>query len=650
MKKNNRNKKRDQKLGLNQKIDRRDFLNSTLLGAGSALYSMSSPSSIFANENNELNLPNQVAGNWYGYGGVGDSRYSHGNTPDILKSAHALRDGLLSKNSIDNIDASEKYDLVIVGGGIAGLGAAQRLMELDSNKKCLILENHPIFGGEAKRNEFNVNGHIVTAPQGSNSFYYKTKNYDIKEDLKYIDILNIPEKFSYATMKDNDQDLVFAQENYDVQMWGEELISKGHFVDKKSHNVESQWVKDIWKDKLKRYPVSEKVRKDLLTWKYTKDMPNDDKKTNAWLDNMTYKDYIEKVMGLDEEVTKFADPVLASSGGMGCDVMSAYIAMLLGMYGLSPDAPVNPLNRHSFPGGNDGFARHFIKWLIPDAITGGNKFEDIMNNPINFENLDHKGNSVRIRLNSNVVNVAHTKVSGNSDDVNITYYRDNKLHKVNAKAVVMASGGWINKHIISDLPESHLNAYNKFNHAPMLVANVALTNWRFLQRLGITACQWTGGFGFHTNIRKPMHIGEYKPDLDPNKPITLTFYVSFEKANQGFNAQQQSRLGQYEMLGKSYIQYEREIREQMVRMFSSGGFDPITDIAGIILNRWGHAYVTPTPGFFYSKDGGSGYADIIKSTPFGKISFGHSELRGYQHWGPAAAEGSRAVDQIFNYL
>ena len=650
MKKNNRNKKRDQKLGLNQKIDRRDFLNSTLLGAGSALYSMSSPSSIFANENNELNLPNQVAGNWYGYGGVGDSRYSHGNTPDILKSSHALRDGLLSKNSIDDIDASEKYDLVIVGGGIAGLGAAQRLMELDSNKKCLILENHPIFGGEAKRNEFNINGHIVTAPQGSNSFYYKTKNYDIKEDLKYIDILNIPEKFSYATMKDNDQDLVFAQENYDVQMWGEESISKGHFVDKKSHNVEPQWVKDIWKDKLKRYPVSEKVRKDLLTWKYTKDMPNDDKKTNAWLDNMTYKDYIEKVMGLDEEVTKFADPVLASSGGMGCDVMSAYIAMLLGMYGLSPDAPVNPLNRHSFPGGNDGFARHFIKWLIPDAITGGNKFEDIMNNPINFENLDHKGNSVRIRLNSNVVNVAHAKASGNSDDVNITYYRGNKLHKVHAKAVVMASGGWINKHIISDLPVSHLDAYNKFNHAPMLVANVALTNWRFLQRLGITACQWTGGFGFHTNIRKPMHIGEYKPDLDPNKPITLTFYVSFEKANQGFNAQQQSRLGQYEMLGKSYIQYEREIREQMVRMFSSGGFDPATDIAGIILNRWGHAYVTPTPGFFYSKDGGSGYADIIKSTPFGKISFGHSELRGYQHWGTAAAEGSRAVDQIFNYL
>ena len=126
MKKNNQDKKRDQELGLNQKIDRRDFLNSTLLGAGSALYSMSSPSAVFANENNKLNLPNQVADNWYGYGGVGDSRHSHGNTPDILKSAHAVRDGLLSKNNADAIEVSEKDYLVIVGGGMAGLGAAQR--------------------------------------------------------------------------------------------------------------------------------------------------------------------------------------------------------------------------------------------------------------------------------------------------------------------------------------------------------------------------------------------------------------------------------------------------------------------------------------------------------------------------------------------
>ena len=647
MKKDNKNE--DLLLGLNKKIDRRDFLNSSLLGAGSVLYSMSAPSTLFA-QNDNISLPDQVGDNWYGYGGVGDSKSSHGNTPEILRGAHAVRDGLLSKSNLKNIPSSEEFDLVIVGGGLAGLGAAQRFTELYPGKKCLILENHPIFGGEAKRNEFNVNGHILTAPQGSNSFYYKTKNSDIKEDLKYIKMLNIPDEFTYGNMPNNKDNLVFAQEHYDVQMWGEELISKGYFVDKQSYGVDAQWVKDIWKDKLKRYPVSNKVRQDLLAWKYAKDMPQDNEETNAWLDSMTYKDYIENIMGLDEEVTKFADPVLASAGGMGCDVMSAYIAKLLGMYGLYPDAPVNPLNRHSFPGGNDGFARHFVKLLIPNSINGGNNFEDIMNGSINFGNLDRQGNPVRLRVSSNVINVAHSSNSRTSDSVYVTYYKDKKLNKIKSKAVVMASGGWINKHIVEDLPVEHKKAYDQFNHAPMLVANVALTNWRFLEKLGITAYQWKGGFGFHTNIRKPMHVGKYQPDLDPNKPITLTFYVSFEKTNQGLSAQQQSRIGQYEMLGKTYMQYEREIRQQMVKLFAKSGFDPKNDIAGIILNRWGHAYVTPTPGFFYSPDGGPGYSQIIKNQPFGRISFGHSELRGYQHWGPAAEEGSRAVDQLTDFI
>ena len=101
MEKFNSSKKNDRLLGLNQKIDRRDFLNSSLLGAGSILYSMSAPSMLFANES----LPNQVTDNWYGYGGVGDSKTSHGNTPDILKAAHAVRDGLLNSDKAKNITA-----------------------------------------------------------------------------------------------------------------------------------------------------------------------------------------------------------------------------------------------------------------------------------------------------------------------------------------------------------------------------------------------------------------------------------------------------------------------------------------------------------------------------------------------------------------
>ncbi len=57
------------------------------------------------------------------------------------------------------------------GGGISGLAAAlifQR--QAGPGKTCLVLDNHPIFGGEAKRNEFLVDGHRLVAHQGS-AFY-----------------------------------------------------------------------------------------------------------------------------------------------------------------------------------------------------------------------------------------------------------------------------------------------------------------------------------------------------------------------------------------------------------------------------------------------------------------------------------------------
>jgi hypothetical protein len=47
------------------------------------------------------------------------------------------------------------------------------------------------------------------------------------------------------------------------------------------------------------------------------------------------------------------------------------------------------------------------------------------------------------------------------------------------------------------------------------------------------------------------------------------------------------------MMGTSFVDYERRIREQFSEMFAPAGFDPGRDIAGIILNRWGHAYLNP---------------------------------------------------------
>ena len=120
-----------------------------------------------------------------------------------------------------------------------------------------------------------------------------------------------------------------------------------------------------------------------------------------------------------------------------------------------------------------------------------------------------------------------------------------------------------------------------------------------------------------------------------------------EFATEFQQATEQGQLGRLELLNTPFRDMERRIREQMLRLFGEAGFDPARDIAGIILNRWGHAYVAPGPGFMFGVDGKTAAPDAIRE-PFGRIAIGHSELRGHQNWTGAAAEGRRAVEHLLN--
>jgi spermidine dehydrogenase len=172
---------------------------------------------------------------------------------------------------------------------------------------------------------------------------------------------------------------------------------------------------------------------------------------------------------------------------------------------------------------------------------------------------------------------------------------------------------------------------------------VARTNWRFLYQLGVTGCRWFEGFGFSCNIRQPMIDGDYRPPLHPEQPIVMTFYVPLYFP--GHPIQEQGTLARAERLGTSYQDHERRIREQMVRLLGGAGLDPRTDIAGIALNRWGHALMNPPPGFYFGREGSPAPPAVIRP-PRGRIAFAHSELRGNQGWTGAAAEGRRAVEQL----
>lgn len=94
--------------------------------------------------------------------------------------------------------------------------------------------------------------------------------------------------------------------------------------------------------------------------------------------------------------------------------------------------------RHSFPGGNSGFARYFLKNIKPDAIAGQNNFNDVITGTINFSVMDVPNDPIRFRLGSIAVSVQHEGTMENAESVRVVYSRAGKEYAVRAKGVVMA--------------------------------------------------------------------------------------------------------------------------------------------------------------------------------------------------------------------
>src|ERR1051325_4896601 len=133
---------------------RRDFLNATLLASGSALLGAASPRELLADRDADFD----------GYGGIGDYARANGNTLAVLTEGHKIRDGVYDRVPAREIADAGAFDCVVVGGGISGLAAALFFSRHAPARSCLVLEDHPIFGGLARRNEFEVSGQHLVAP------------------------------------------------------------------------------------------------------------------------------------------------------------------------------------------------------------------------------------------------------------------------------------------------------------------------------------------------------------------------------------------------------------------------------------------------------------------------------------------------------
>ncbi len=616
----------DDRLGMHEPISRRDFLNGTLLASAGMVLGRHSQS------------PSTVApaAAWDGYGGVGDYARAHGNMYAMMTTAHRMRDGAFERAIATAIDTGEMYDLVCVGGGISGLAAAV-FFQQKRGGRCLVLDNHAIFGGEAKRNEFHVGGQTVVAHQGSAIFLVPQQGGYTDSFYKLIGMDR--SAFEYQTCAE----MPLAHSPYD------EPQNYGFYFGPQFGQRPGVWVIDPWGRNLDGAPLSDAVKADLLRWRHVDDAPprpqTEGDVISRQLDRITLEDHLMARHRISRETVRtFLSPVEGGGYGLGPDVLSAYCN-----YAIETQFPGDgdrELGDQMFPDGNSGFARLMVKTLIPDAFAGPRSVDAVWQNRVRFTALDRAGQATRIRLNATVVRVAHAGDPAHAPHVVITYAagKGDRLFTVKARAVVMAGGSWTTKHIVADLPESHRAAYAQFYRSPCLMANIAVRHWRFLYKMGMSGCRWFEGLGNYLSVRTQATVGAISPRFGPDAPTVLTIKVLF--ARPGLTIGEQGSRGRAQLLGTSFAHYERAFREQLGDMFAAGGFDPRRDIAGIILNRWGHAYVNPQPGFFFGTDGQPAPRDVLRNSPHGRIAFANTDLAGAMDHRNSIREAERAVHQL----
>jgi spermidine dehydrogenase len=620
-------------LGMDQPISRRDFLNSTLIGSGALLLSSMSPLELMAEED------------WTGYGGIGDYRNSNGNTREVLEAGHQIRDGVFEILPADLIDTRETYDCVVVGGGISGLAAALLFQRLaGTGKKCLVLDNHPIFGGEAKRNEFLVDGQRLIAHQGSAFFPVPFPHSSIGRFYESIGLAN--PRLTYQSWSGSSPEMPLPTTPYP-----DTGPNYGFYFGTKFGQKPGIWLVDPWTKKLEGAPISSQTKAELLKWRagdssFQRPQYYGDEISRR-LDAISLEDHIIERYGISREtVRQYLSPVAGGGSGLGADAISAFADYAADL--LHPMDDSDETGAQMFPGGNTGFARLITKTLIPDSIAGVQRLEDICRNEVNFAALDRPGSPTRIRLRSTAVWVEHDGDPAKAETLTIAYTQASKVYRLKAHAAVMAGGNWTTQLIVKDLPDAHRETYRQFHRSPCLMVNVALRNWRFLYNLGMTGCRWFEGIGDYMEIRKMATIGPYSQTINPDSPVVLTLKILYTYP--GMPAEQQGHRGRGEMLSTPFREYEQRIREQFTEMFARSGFDPKRDIAGIILNRWGHAYLNPQPGFFFGKNGQPAPRDILRNAPFGRIAFANSDLAGIMDHRCSILEASRAVEQLLDQV
>ncbi len=641
----------DKELGLNRRITRRDLLNGAGLAIGATLAAgIASPQGV-----EPQNAPTYYPPALTGMRGSHEGSY---------EAAHQLRDRHPLDPSSSATDTGERYDLVVVGGGISGLSAAYFfLQEAGRSAKVLILDNHDDFGGHAKRNEFRYGGKLLVLNGGTLNIESPLRyNPPAKELLKGVGLdldryvsANAENHKLYSSLN------LRAGYFFDRQTWGQDYLLRME-SERRSHSGFNSRI-------VEQTPLSPQARQDLLRIcdphqpDYMPGLSSKEKKER--LAKISYDDYLLNVAKVGRQVLWFFSRIPEGYFCVGTDATPALFCWEMGLPGfaglqLDPtpegvlaDLPGGQHGRQKaaggggeihFPDGNATVARLLVRSLLPDAVPGAS-MEDVSTSRVNYALLDREGQPARIRLSSTAVHVQHEGDPSTAKSVAVTYVANGKSYRVQGAHCVLACWNMMIPYITPNLSAAQQEALAFGVKGPIVYTNVAIRNWKAFQKLGVRSISSPTMYHSEMGLAEAVSLGGLKASASPEEPIV----VQMERCPgaPGKPRKEQHRIGRAELLATPFPVFERNIRDQMARTLGPGGFDPATDIVAITVNRWPHGYAytynslyDPLDWVFTSTDD----RPCVKARQrFGRISIANSDAAASPHTDAAILEAHRAV-------
>jgi spermidine dehydrogenase len=597
-------------------ITRRDFLNGVLIAAGGAAVGQSSPLRAFAAEAEDPCA--DVAG--------ADPRAIRGgNSPSVIRVGHWLRDQRLKFESstvtlAPGCDGKEgrfpiaadrdDYDVIVAGGGLAGLSSAFYLLRRRPGTRILVLEANPFAGGNASCDD-QAPMPVAASTCGAYSAFPDSGH--LKELYRETGV--DWERYPIPSPIDSYY--------FDEMTPGVRPGMRGWRIDFLSDLTKQEDIGSIENPPYERRVMEDLARaiRDFMSWHSKPGAPEEppDLSSPSYddLSTMSFAQYITDVLHCDPTVVDFFKPYTADCMGGPPKFVNAHTVLSF----LNSDYRIPCF---AYPGGTAQIARQLLAWLA--APKEG----------------DPTSPRIELRTQSTVLGVeADVRSAGNK--VGVVYFDGATFKRARAKLLVMAVQAQSARRLVEHLADDEQKAaWNEIKTAPAAVANVALRTMAPFVDAGLGYSNYWWGSKDWGNLI----IADWTTERRniPERASAITLYGGVNVAPEDLPAERMR------LLSTPFASYEQSLKDDLSRIMRGTGFDFERDVAGVFLYRWGHSMILPsTRSIFGSVRGPDGRLDRSRAPrrvacrPVGPILFAGQYTEGSPSVESAVASGYRAA-------